>query len=132
MHLKVEGLVLRVAQYKDTDALLTLLTREYGKLTVKARGLRRKNSPLVASCQLLAFAEFTLFEYRDNYTINEANCIELFHPLRKDISLLSLGSYLANVSAVICLDDVPNPELLSLVLNCWYALSNLKMPESIV
>ena len=38
----------------DTDALLTVLSRDHGKLTVKARGLRRKNSPLVAPCQLLA------------------------------------------------------------------------------
>ena len=41
--------------------LLTLLTRNYGKLTAKARGLRRKNSPLIAPCQLLAYGEFTLF-----------------------------------------------------------------------
>ena len=53
----------------DRDALLTVLSRNHGKLTVKARGLRRKNSPLVAPCQLLAYGEFTLFEYRGQYTI---------------------------------------------------------------
>ena len=64
MYLTIQGLVLRVTAYKDSDALLTLLTPDRGKLTVKARGLRRKNSPLVAPCQLLALGEFTLFEYR--------------------------------------------------------------------
>ena len=61
MYLKVQGLVLRITPYKDHDALLTVLTNQYGKITVKARGLRRKNSPLVAPCQLLAFGEFMLF-----------------------------------------------------------------------
>ena len=69
MYLTTKGLVLRVTDYNDRDALLTLLTPEYGKLTVKARGLRRKNSPLVAPCQLLSYGEFTLFEYRGQYTV---------------------------------------------------------------
>ena len=54
MYLTIEGLVLRVTDYNDRDALLTLLSRSHGKLTVKARGLRRKNSPLIAPCLLLA------------------------------------------------------------------------------
>lgn len=132
MHLTIQGLVLRVTQYQDHDALLTILTRDHGKLTVKARGLRRKNSPLVAPCQLLALSEFTLFEYRGNYTVNDAATIELFHSLRKDLSLLSLGTYMAHVAEAICVEDVPNPELLSLVLNCLYALSNLNLSESVV
>ena len=80
MHLTTQGIVLRVTDYGDRDALLTLLTTSQGKLTVKARGLRRKNSPLIASCQLLAYGEFTLFEYRGRYSINEASPIELFTP----------------------------------------------------
>ena len=42
MYLTVRGLVLRVTPYKDTDALLTILTADQGKITAKARGLRRK------------------------------------------------------------------------------------------
>ncbi len=128
MYLSVKGLVLRVSAYNDTDAILSLLTQEHGKLTVKARGLRRKNSPLVAPCQLLAFGEFTLFEYRGMYTINEASSIELFQELRKDLCKLSLGTYFAQVAEVLCLEDTPNPQLQSLTLNCLYALSKTDEP----
>lgn len=132
MYLTVQALVLRVTDYNDRDALLTLLTRNHGKLTVKARGLRRKNSPLVAPCQLLAFGEFTLFEYRGMYTVNEANSIELFSELRRDLTKLSLGTYFAQAAEVIAQEDLPNPELLSLVLNCLYGLSKLGLSEQLV
>ena len=132
MYLTVQGLVLRVTNYNDTDALLTLLTPNHGKLTVKARGLRRKNSPLVAPCQLLAYGEFTLFEYRSMYTINEARVIELFTPLRKDLQKLSLGTYFAQAAELLSQEDLPNPELLSLVLNCLYGLSNLNISETLI
>ena len=130
MYMTVQGIVLRATDYKEHDALLTLLTGRYGKITIKARGLRRKNSPLVAPCQLLAYGEFTLFEYRGQYTINEAYSLELFAPLRRDLAKLSLGTYFAQVAEVLSQEDYPSPELLSLVLNCLFALSNLKLPEA--
>ena len=129
MYLKVQGLVLRVTAYHETDSLLTLITADQGKLTVKARGLRRKNSPLTAPCQLLAYGEFTLFENRGIYTVQEANSIELFMPLRKDLCKLSLGSYFAQVAEVMCQEDTPDPELMSLLLNSLYALSYFDLPQ---
>ena len=132
MYLNTKGLVIRLTPYNDTDALLSVLTPEHGRLTVKARGLRRKNSPLIAPCQLLSFAEFTLFEYRNMYTINEAHAIELFSPLRKDLQKLSLGSYFAQAAETMSQEDLPNPEFLSLVLNCLFALAKLNLPEIMV
>ena len=130
MYMTIQGIVLRVTDYNDRDALLTLLTRQHGKLTVKARGLRRKNSPLIAPCQLLAYGEFTLFEYRGQYTVNEATAIELFTPLRRDLTKLSLGTYFAQAAEVLSQEDYPSPELQSLLLNCLFALSKLNLPET--
>ena len=132
MYLTIQAIVLRVTDYNDRDALLTVLTRNHGKLTVKARGLRRKNSPLVAPCQLLAYGEFTLFEYKGQYTINEAHALELFQGLRRDLGKLSLGTYFAQAAEVLSQEDLPNPELLSLVLNCLSALDKLGKPKLLV
>ena len=129
MYLTIQAIVLRVTDYNDRDALLTVLSRNHGKLTIKARGLRRKNSPLIAPCQLLAFGEFTLFEYKNQYTINEAHSIELFQNLRRDLTKLSLGTYFAQAADVLSQEDLPNPELQALLLNCLYALSKLHESE---
>ena len=132
MYLTIQAIVLRVTDYNDRDALLTVLSRNHGKLTIKARGLRRKNSPLIAPCQLLAFAEFTLFEYKGQYTINEAHSLELFTALRRDLTKLSLGTYFAQVCDVVSMEDLPNPELQSLLLNSLYGLSKLDLQETFV
>ena len=132
MYLTTSGLVLRVTNYNDNDALLTILTPLHGMLTVKARGLRRKNSPLAASCQLLALSEFTLFENRGFYTINEVQCRELFPELRMDIQKLTLATYFAQVAEVISQEDMPSPDLLSLVLNCIHVLTKRNLSEQVV
>lgn len=130
MYMTIQAVVLRVTDYNERDALLTLLTRSNGKITAKARGLRRKNSPLIAPCQLLAYGEFTLFEYRGQFTINEAHSLELFTPLRRDLTKLSLGTYFAQAAEVLSQEDMPSPELQSLLLNCLFALTKLDLPES--
>ena len=132
MYLTIRGLVLRITDYNDRDALLTLLTGSHGKLTVKARGLRRRNSPLAGVCQLLTLGEFTLFEYKGMYTINEAVPVEPFLGLRQDLERLALGTYFAQAAEVMSQEDLPNPELLSLTLNCLHALTALSLPETMV
>lgn len=122
MYLTTRALVLRVTDYNDRDCLLTLLTPENGKLTAKARGLRRRNSPLIAPCQLLAYGDFVLFEYKGSYTINEATSVNLFPALRRDLTKLSLGTYFAQMAELISQEDGPDPDLLSLVLNCLHLL----------
>ena len=130
MYLTTPGLVLRVCPYNENDAMLTILTQKVGRISAKVRGLRRKNSPLSAPCQLLAFSDFTLFAYKDSYTINEASTIELFAPLRKDLQKLSLGTYFAQVVETVSQEDAPDSELLSLTLNCLYVLCGSKVPEN--
>lgn len=122
MFLKTDGLVVRQVNYKDNDQILTVLTKEHGLMTLKARGVRSRSSRLKGACQLLAYSEFTAFENRGFHTIDEANAIQMFPELRTDIELLSLASYFAQVAEVLSQEDMPNPELLSLTLNALYAL----------
>ncbi|MCQ2418318.1 MAG: DNA repair protein RecO [Clostridia bacterium] len=132
MFIKTEALVLRETEYKDHDKLLTLLTKEHGKLTVRARGVKGKTSKIKAGCQLLCYSEFTLRDYQGFYYVSEAESIQMFPELRDNLELLSLASYFAQAAEVISQEDVPNPELLSLLLNAIYALSKLKLPQKLV
>jgi DNA repair protein RecO (recombination protein O) len=49
-----EGIVLRRVDYGETDRVLTVLTRDHGKLGVLARGVRRAGSRLAAATDLFA------------------------------------------------------------------------------
>ena len=132
MFYTTKGLILRETQYKDNDKLLDVLTGDMGRITVKARGVRRKNSPLRSGCQLLCYSELTLFEKNGFYTVNEAEPLEMFMGLRTDIELLALGSYFAQLLSCVSDQDQVSPELLSLGLNSLYALDQLKKPQVLV
>ena len=132
MHIATQGLVLREVNYKESDKILTVLTAEGGKRTVKARGCRKKNSPLAASAQLLVYSDMTLFAYKDRYTLNEAESLRQFWHMRGDLELLALGSYFAEVMEAVSVEGRPDPAALSLILNSLHALDKLDRPQALV
>ena len=132
MHIVTKGIVLRETQYKEADKILTVLTAEGGRRTVKARGCRRRGSPLAAAAQLLAYSDMTLFEYRERYTMSEGTTIRIFRHVREDLEKLALGSYFAEVTEAVAEEGHPEPELLSLLLNSLHALDALDKPAAMV
>lgn len=129
MFTDTDGLVLREVHYKESDRILTLFTVAEGKITVKARGALRKSSHFGAATQQLTWSEFTLFQNKDKWSVNEATVKEGFDGLRTDFVALSLGSYIAECIDAMTLENEPEPELLQLALNTLYALSHNLYPQ---
>ena len=125
MHTKTKALVLREVDYRESDKILTLLTQEQGKLTVSARGCRKKGSAIAAGCQLLAWSEMMLYDYHGKWSVKEAAAERLFQGVRDDLERLSLGCYFAEVAEALALEGIPSPELLSLSLNSLHALDRM-------
>ena len=73
MHITTKALVLRGVDYRESDRILTLFTQEQGKLTVSARGCRKKGSAIAAGCQLLAWSEMVLYDYQGRWAVKEAS-----------------------------------------------------------
>lgn len=132
MYITTPGLILRATEYRESSLILTVLTGSHGKLTVQAKGARRKGSRIAAAMQLLTLSEMTLVENRERYTLSEARSVEEFRGLREDLAKLALGTYFAELMDSLSDEDAPSPELLSLGLNALYALSESLNSDTLV
>ena len=132
MHMRTKALVLRETAYKESDKILTLLTQEAGKLTASARGCRKKGSAIAAGCQLLVWSDLVLYEYRGRWTVQEVAVEREFRGMRQDLVKFALGCYGAEVTELLAVEGVPNPELLSLLLNSLHALDRLQRPPALI
>lgn len=132
-HIVIRGLVLRETETKEADKILTLLTAERGKLSVIARGARRKNCKFAACAQSLAWSEWTLYQRGQWYYAGEgSSTLELFDGLRTELEALALGFYLSELTEAVTTEETPAEELLRHLLNGLYALSALKKPPALV
>ena len=128
----IRGIVLRAVDTKEADKILTVLAGEQGKLSVVAKGARSQRSRVTAATQFLAYSEMTVTERHGWQILSEANTMELFDGIRKDIEALSLASYFAELVDAVTYADIPAQEVLSLLLNALYALGTLGRPCEIV
>ena len=60
MEEKVDALVLRSANYRDDDKILTLFTLQQGKVTAAAKGVKKAGAKLKFAAQPFCFAEYVL------------------------------------------------------------------------
>lgn len=132
MQMVTDGIVLRETVYKETDKILTVLTKDGGKQTVKARACRKNTSQLAASAQLLVYSELTLSERLGFWTVSAAESIEQFWGVKQDLEKLALACYCAEVTELIALEEQPDTGLLPLILNTLYALDKLQKPLPLV
>ncbi len=128
----VKGIVLRETQTKEADKILTVLTAEYGRISVIARGARRRGSKIAAGAQLFAFSEMVLYEQKNWWMLDEVSVLSLFDGIRQDVELLSLAAYFAELTEAVTAENMPCGEILSLLLNALYALDTLKKPQELV
>lgn len=131
-YIVTKGIVLRETETKEADKILTLLTGSCGKISVIARGARRKGCKYAACAQPLVYSEWTLYRKGDWYYANEGVSLEQFNGLRADLDAMALGFYLAELTETVTAEESDSTELLRHLLNGLYAISALRKPPALV
>ncbi|HEX3027326.1 MAG TPA: DNA repair protein RecO [Clostridia bacterium] len=132
MLIKTDGLTIRETNVGENDRILTILTREKGVVSASARGSRKLKSRIAPASQILCHADFTLFKSKEKYIINEAEPLNFFMGVRKDIERLTLAQYFAQVCGYAVPEEEPAGTALRLALNSLHYLENGKRPQKLI
>lgn len=129
-YLLCSGVVLRRTDTREADQILTVLTAEHGKLSVIARGVKRKGCRYGAAAGLLAYSDWSLYHRGDWYYANDAETRELFSGLGADILHFSLACWFAELTEALTSEGEESGQLLRHLLNGLYALEHFhRSPE---
>ena len=93
-----QAIVLRHADYREHDRMLTLLSPSMGRIEALCRGCKRPQSPLLSASEWFALGEYVLFAGKGHMTVTSCNLTESFFPLRTDYDRLKHATYLLSVA----------------------------------
>ena len=123
--IKTKGIVVAVANSSDNDKVLTILTKDLGKISVFCKGAKKNKSTLLNVTEYLSFSDFVLFKSaNDNYSINSAEVVELFYNLRTDIEKLNYATVMTRIIYDTVQENQYSEDILQLLLNSLYVISN--------
>src|SRR5687767_15876813 len=106
---KATALVLRVIDFSETSAVVTLFTREFGKISGLAKGARRPKGPFEHALDLLAECRVVFLRKSSGALdlVTEAKLERRFRPRGRDLASLYAGYYVAELLIELAHDYDP-------------------------
>jgi DNA repair protein RecO (recombination protein O) len=132
-NIKTSGIVLKESNLGENGKLLVFFTKDFGKISVVAKGVKKTSSSLVQLSQLFAYSNLELYKGNSNlYTLTGGSLIESFSGLGEDYDrIASAGEIVLNILKVIQ-EDLPDIDSLRLLLNSLHFISSGKRSPDFV
>jgi len=107
---KIEGIVLRRKNFGEADRILTVLSRESGKIIVKAPGVRRIPSRRSSHVELLNLSELTLYRSSRSFMplVTEAQTLEDFSSIKDNLQKIGYAYYICELINGLCPENQEN------------------------
>lgn len=113
---RAEAVVLRRRDLGEADRLLTVYSREHGKLQQVAKGARRPSSRKAGHLELFTRVQIQAARGRELDVITQADALDLFSQLRSDLTRVGQASYLIELIDRFTVDHEPNESLYTLLV----------------
>jgi DNA repair protein RecO (recombination protein O) len=111
---KATGINLKSMPLGEADKILTILTREHGLIRAVASGSRKPKSKLGGRSELFVVNELLLSKGRSLDRLSQAESIESYPRLSRDLAKLTVGQYWAEVVLYQTPSHEPNEALFDL------------------
>lgn len=110
---KSTAIVLRVVDFSETSCVVTLFSRDFGKISALAKGARRPKGPFEAALDLLAVCRIVFLHKASDALdlLTEAKLERRFRAASRSLSHLYAGYYLAELLRDMTDEGDPHPEL---------------------
>ena len=126
---KCEGIVIRSTAYGESNKVVTLYTRELGKVGVMARGAKKPNSRLSAITQLFTHGYFLVQIGSGLGSLQQGEIISSLRSIREDIFLTAYSSYIVELTDKSTEDRKINPYLFELLYQTLHYINEGYDPD---
>jgi DNA repair protein RecO (recombination protein O) len=125
MIVTTEAIVLHARKFGDTSRIVTLYSKDFGRVSVMAKGARHTKSKFGASLDALSYCSVTFYKnsQKELHLLSKAETIRPLKRLGESYDHLTLGLSMAEVMVATQELDESNPQLFQLLLDSLLALN---------
>lgn len=120
---KAEGVILKRKNTGETDRIVTIFTRQYGKIRTIAKGIRKISSRRAPYLEIFSRVSLVIRSGKTLDAINEVDSIEDFPGIRKDLKKISLGYLICELTEALLPERQEYHEVYTLLVKTLSALN---------
>ncbi|MCL6643044.1 MAG: DNA repair protein RecO [Candidatus Bipolaricaulota bacterium] len=126
MILKTIGFILRAIKFRESDLILTVLSRDYGKISLLAKAARRTESKFGAALDLLTLSELVFYDAENLKLLKEASIVEDYRALKSEYDRLTLALQTAHLLNQLIEEHHPDRAVFEFVQDFLSEVGSLK------
>lgn len=115
-------MVLKTADFKESDKLVWLYTEKLGKISAIAKGAKRSKSKFLSLTLPFCYGDYVVFKGKNLYTISEGEVIQSFQNLLRDLDTLTYSSYLCELIDISMIEEESNHDLFKEFVSVFYLI----------
>lgn len=128
---KTKAISIKASPFAEADKLVTLFSREFGKIRVLAKSACRVPSRLGGRVETFTYADYFIAKCKSLDIISQCEVLETFQAVRDDPAALRTGLYFLKLVDTGTVEGQSNPELFDLLLKALTVLKMKKDPRLI-
>lgn len=113
---KVEAIVLKRQNISEADKILTIFSKEKGKIKVLAKGVRKISSRRAGGLELFNHVSLVICEGKGLDSVSEANILNNYVVWRKDLRAVGVAFYLCELVDRLTVEGQDHDEVFNLLL----------------
>jgi DNA repair protein RecO (recombination protein O) len=126
---RAEAVVLQHADFGEADRLLTLYTREHGKVRAIVKGARKIASRKAGHLEPFTRVRLQLARGRDLMIVTQAETVEAYDSLREDLTLTGYAAYVLELlDRFVPDEEIAVPSLYRLLTETLSRLATESIP----
>ncbi|MBI1804609.1 MAG: DNA repair protein RecO [Ignavibacteriae bacterium] len=125
--IKTEAIVLKSMKYRETSKIVTLYTREFGKVSTIVKGARRAKSTFGSSLEPMSYVSVVFYKKqgRELQTLAQCDVITPFRKLAEDLEKMSVGVTIIELVSAVAHEEERNVALFNLVATSLTTLNDV-------
>lgn len=117
---KDEAIVLKKIDFGEADRIVTLMTKNHGKVKVLAKGVRRPASRKGGNLDVLNHVEVFVAKGRNLDLVTQAQALNVHNGVKKEVKLISKALYLCELTDGLCAEEQVLPFVFDLLTSTLY------------
>jgi DNA repair protein RecO (recombination protein O) len=126
-HYRTQGIFLKKEDRGEADQLFTIFTKDYGKLEILGKAIRKIKSKLRSGAELFYLSEIEFIQGKTYKTLTDAILIEKFKKLRENLEKLEISYKIADALDSLTGKEEKDDKIWHLLKGTFQRLNNCKL-----
>lgn len=131
---KTPAIVIKTINYKDADKIITFFTKNFGKISVIGKGIRKTKKRNLASLDLFSYSDIIIYgrNKEDFYILSHIDLIKSFYSLTQDSNKIAATIYAIQFVNDLLDKKIKSEILFDLLITTLYQIEERQSLENLI